>query len=278
MSFEEIIKGLIPNFIAPALILIGGRLVNLYTRKGVTGAARFWLFAKPVILALTIILGCVASIFSEDPWHTRWIYFISITSIYSIFAIWKSIYDLANAGIAGVDPQLNKGTDYKKSLELCQNGLFFLGVGASKLSKHQEELEAAIRRSSTGNQPVRFLLCDPTSIQLSAFASRRGVSPDTYQNSVKESIEKLKQLRDEAHLNIEIRIYTAGNEVQMPLFRLFFMNDDTCLMCHTVFGEGIESELPQYWVKKRRGEKHKHSLYYAMNMYFDQLWSTSTRV
>ena len=119
MSLEEIIKGLIPNFIAPSLICIGGRLVNLYTRKGVTGAARFWLYAKPVILGLTIIFGSAASIFSEDPWHTRWIYFVLITSLYSIFVIWKSIYDLANAGIAGVDPQLNKGTDYKKSLQLC---------------------------------------------------------------------------------------------------------------------------------------------------------------
>jgi hypothetical protein len=214
---------------------------------------------------------------STDPLKGQAFLFCISTAIFCIWFLWYPIFLLANAGIVGVDRKLNKGTDYKKSLQMCQHDLFFLGVGSSKLSEHATELEEAIKKSSNPNNVVRFLLCDPESPQLVAFAERMNKQADSYKKLVQASIDRLEELRSSKNLNIEIRIYHARNENEMPLFRLLFVNGDTCLMSYTVFGEGIEGDLPQYFLKQRK-INDKYSLYYAMKQYFENLWKSSTPI
>ncbi|WP_411825622.1 hypothetical protein [Luteolibacter sp. AS25] len=272
---NAIFWAIVANFLTQILMYCGGRFVRKWIASSTPTVGRIWIWSKPVIFTIIFVVTTCLSFASGGKWQTFWIAFTVGSAISSFWFLYYPTIRLANAGIVGIDSHISKGIDYKKSLNLCKNDLFFLGVGAAKLNENPKELEAAIRRSANPANPVKFLLCSPTSPQLAAFASRAGVDKDTYSRAVEASIKSLKNLRDEKNLNIEIRLYNASSEYLMPKFRLMFINGDVCLMSYTIFGEGLERNLPQYWIRQWQGKGDKTTLYYALNMYFEQLWMSS---
>lgn len=267
--------GIASNLITHILIVWMGRFVRKWIASSTPIVGRIWIWSKPVSFTIFFLIAAICGLTTEGLIQVFWVTFTIFAAVSFFWFLYYPTIKMANAGIVGLDSHIFKGINYKKSLELCKNDLYFLGVGAAKLNEHPNELENAIRKSSSPANPVRFLLCDPSSPMLASFAARAGVNADEYSKKVEQSIKSLIALRDEKSLNIEIKLYNARAEHMMPKFRLMFINGDVCLMSYTIFGEGVEKNLPQYWIRQWQGRGDKSTLYYALNMYYEQLWTSS---
>lgn len=274
----SILLGFIPNILTPWLLKGLDKTIFNLSGSSKANFSKIWLNLRPIIFGAIISVLIIVVLFTNGYYKITTASFCIVLTFIFLRASWFSVSSFAKAGIVGVDPKISDGLNYKKSLTLCKHDFKFLGVGGSKLSENKAEFEAAITRSSSPTNPVRFLLCEPTSPQLIVFANRRNVGAATYQKRVRTSIDAILELKNTKNLNIEIRLYDVRSEAEMPLFRLVFLNGDLCLMSHTVFGEDIEKNLPQYWIKQWQGKNDKYSLYYAMDQYFEQLWATSNPI
>jgi hypothetical protein len=275
---DIIIFPFVVNIACTLLLIWTDRLFRSKLAFSTPNIERIWLWGKPIIYALLLIASILFSAYSEPPWKTTLTWLCITLSLVFIGLLQWPVIKFAQTGIVGVDKHISKGLDYKKSLKLCKHDLFFLGVGATKLLNEKQEFEEAIRRCSSPANPVRFLLSNPQNPILTLAANRAGVTATEFSDKVQKSIDEIKELRDKKGLNIQIKLYDASSEQQMPKFRLLFLNGDICLMSYTIFGESIETTLPQYWVKQWKGKGDKYSLYYPLHMYFEQLWTSAIEI
>jgi hypothetical protein len=174
-------------------------------------------------------------------------------------------------GIVKADPTITQGLSYEKSLNLCANGLEFLGIGAGKLTT-ASTFEAAMRRCHRPDRPIRFLLARANSKTLEDAAKRKGLAPSAYGATVNKSLQILRELKIEKSLNIEVRMYS---EKEDPVFRLMFINDSLCLVSYHVFGEGDGSQLPQLHLNRSSSVRDTQLFYRCFREYFEKLWDRS---
>ncbi len=201
-------------------------------------------------------------------------FFILLMTVTLGFVIWKELSQFWNSGLISLDRTIKTGVDYDKALQLCTNQLDFLGIGASKLTQ-SSEFENAIRRCHRPNIPIRFLLTKPNNQLLIKAAQHIGTDPQDYQKRVAQSLGVLGRLRNDKHMNIEVRFYPSDRQSNMPLFRLMFINNSICLMSYNIFGEGDGSQLPQLHLKRSDNQRDTDSFYYPFRLFFDLLWQDS---
>jgi len=199
---------------------------------------------------------------------------IIITSLLLAFYVWRELSQFWMGGILRYEKSMAKGLDFDRSLELCTNQLDFLGIGASKLTA-SSEFERAVRRCDHPERPVRFLLSRPSNPLLDEAAERLGVNPADYKSKVETSLGKIRQLKVNNHLNIEVRFYSDANVSNTPLFRLMFINNSICLVSYYVFGENDGSNAPQLILKRFEDQREASSFFYPFRLYFDNLWKNA---
>ena len=187
------------------------------------------------------------------------------TSLVVFVFLWRDINQFWVVGIYGADKKVKDGINYEESLELCQNSLSFLGIGASKLTEI-DEFKRALERCSS-NYPVRFLLSEPTNEKLTEAASQANRPVEEYRNIVLKSLQDIAQLKFNRKFNIEVRFYKES-----PVFRLMFIDDSLCLMSYNIFGKGNGSDFPQLHLVKSSGKQKELSFYHPVKMYFEQQW------
>jgi hypothetical protein len=197
-------------------------------------------------------------------------FLISVFSFSSLAYIFFLLFELNkfwSVGIRGVDKNINLGINYKKSLELCQNKIMFLGIGAGKLSKDKEFINALNRCKQT---PIKFLLCNPENKALISAAKSSCKPDDEYKNIVLNSLRVIAELKDRRDLNIEVRLYLGE-----PIVRMMFIDDSICLFSYNALGEGDGSQLPQLHIVKNHSHRDVESFYYFLEKYFNNLWESS---
>jgi hypothetical protein len=186
-----------------------------------------------------------------------------------VFAIfWSQIKQFWDLGLIGADRTIRGGIDYKRSLQMCNNSLSFLGVGARKLTETVPAFTEAMQRCNRPNRSIRFLLCRPDSQLLQHAAEGAGQPPEEYRRRVTDSLRIIADLRNHRAWNIEVRFY----DIPLPLFRLMFIDEWLCLASHYVFGEGDGSEWPQLHVRRSAMDRDVRSLYHPFSVYFEQTW------
>lgn len=208
------------------------------------------------------------------PKESLWLFSL-LSCLPIIMASWHYLSRLWNLGIIYADPSARNGLDYDKSLFICRNKLDFLGVGAYKLTKSKEFINA-IDRCNNQITPIRFLLCHPKGDALKIVAEHAGKPSDDYQKRVLKSLQIIADLKKDQHRNIQVRLYKGNNVENLPMYRLMFINDDLCLCSYTVWGEGDGSQLPQLHLRKMPYRRNTDSFYYAMRNYFEWLWKNSS--
>lgn len=223
------------------------------------------------ILNALLITGWVCNIafifivFLVNPAIWWWIPIFSVWCLAVAIYLWRQRTRLRGVGVVGADLEIRKGINYKRSLSLCHNTLRFLGIGAAKLTK-EDEFEKAIRRCRP-EQPIKFLLCEPTHDILIEAAKRFGKDRDEYKDIVTNSLRKIAQLK-ERYSNIEVRFYST-----FQIFRLMFIDDSICLVSYNVMGQGDGSQLPQLHILRApQSQQDVNSFYYTLERYFDILW------
>jgi hypothetical protein len=263
--------GAIVASIIAALIVEGTRYFVSTTRVHLI---RHQLRARRTVLIVIIVAVTIANPVMWWYLGDGYILFFAVSAL----VLWRFLREELNqfwqVGLIGADRQVEGGVNYSSSLQLCNDSLDFLGIGASKLVRETREFVDAINRCHRSGRPIRFLLCRPDNEQLIEMARQAGRPDGEYQKSVRDSLKVLAELRCGRAKNIEVRFYS-----RLPLFRLMFIDDSLCLASHYVFGEGDGSHLPQLHVIKSIGLKRRdvESLYHPLRTYFEQLWDESER-
>lgn len=231
-------------------------------------------FLKGYLISLLLVTVIYKYNYIEIKYFHIFIVFSTITFLIVLLYLH---YEYKKVGIVGVDSKIKKKRDYKNALKTVRSEYKFLGVGSSKLTEHENEFEQAIRNSTSTNRSAKFLLCDPNSpalIKIAKKANKTGDEVNLFSRSVIKSLEKLANLKEKG-LNIDVRLYTADNEEDMPIFRLMFFNNKYCLASYTIFGvpnhEG--EQLPQLHIQIGKESNAENSYYYAFDKYFERLWN-----
>ncbi|EHW0692024.1 hypothetical protein K1B30_000285 [Vibrio parahaemolyticus] len=175
------------------------------------------------------------------------------------------IKDFQEVGLVKADQRIETGMDAKTMLSNVNSNFMFLGTGANKLTSHPEQFNELLKCGS-----VKFLVCDPESKALEKISSR---AKTDYINTVKASVERLKEYVDDGH-DLELRLYKADLIEQMPIFRLAFFNKNQCLCSYNFFSPDTKdgTQLPQLHIVHPENSKNPESFYFAFNKYFERLW------
>jgi hypothetical protein len=225
--------------------------------------------ARKLALAITIAATLAGNVLLFYLTGRLFPVFSSILLLTALLMLWYQLQQFWDVGLIGADKTIRDGIDCVRSLNMCQNSLSFLGVGARKLTEHAAEFEKAMQRCNRPNRPIRLLLCKPQAEFLQTAAKNANLPSDEYALRVQASLREIAKYRNRRDWNIEVRFY----DVELPLFRLMFIDDWLCLVSHYVFGEGDGSEWPQLHVRRSATERDVHSLYHPFEQYFGELWA-----
>jgi hypothetical protein len=177
-------------------------------------------------------------------------------------------------GIKRVDRTMEQGINPNKALKLCKNNFRFLGIAANKLV-NSEEFEKALKRCGRGAEGIKFLLLSSESRTLQFAASRAKKATEEYQDMVRHTLEHLRKYKEEDGYNIQVRLYRSEKDEDPPIFRLFFIDNQSVLISYYVLGEGSGLQMPQIQLMKNTGGKQSKTFYYAFDHYFNYLWDRS---
>lgn len=224
----------------------------------------------PPALMGVVWLGCAAVGLAYEVFgkltgvDAVYLFLLPSTAILVFLAI--DLWHFWRVGLRRADVAVKKGIDYKRALELCGNGLDFLGTGAAKLSA-EPGFEKALCACSRG-RPIRFLLMRPDHEQLTRAARNASRDRDEYQIIVRRSLAAIASITERRELNVEVRFYDAPQA-----FRLMFLDRSVCLASYNVYGRGDGSQLPQLVLVAHRNMDS--SFYQAFELYFQTAWDNA---
>jgi len=114
----------------------------------------------------------------------------------------------------------------------------FWGISAKSMLSNDEFREVMMKKSK-GNCIFKFMLLNPESQFVAKKALEEGDTAIGWKNEIEANLLRLKQLKDEHHLNIEVRLYD-----QFPVFRVIFSNSNLMYFGWYPIGlQGIRSPL-----------------------------------
>jgi hypothetical protein len=264
----DLLAKVLAEFLLAAVVFVMG-FVRQYFRAHldrINPTLRPWTLGA--IVAVWAVGNALA--FSQGPLAAAIVFVLS--SVVLGLVVGRELGQFWAVGLHGADRQLGTGIDPVRALQLCTNELLFLGTGASKLTNHEPEFEAAIRRCQRPNRPVRMLLLslDTGSRELERAARRAGFDRTAYRTRVVQSLRVVARMRLERALNIQVRMHSEP----VP-FRLMFIDSSLCLVSYNVYGEGDGSQLPQLHLVARRGQRDADTFYHPFLEYFENLWKDS---
>lgn len=198
-----------------------------------------------------------------------------VTAVISLLFLY---FKFSSVGIEGAQRSVASGTNYHQALSLCENGFWFLGTGASKLT-HEANFVDTIRRCNRTPSSVRFLLARPNMKALGDAERSAGVTPNAYSHAVKESLKVLKRLREDRSCNFEVRFYGGISDADdgraqvrdVQYFRMMIIDNTTLLLSYNVYGINNKgSELPQLVISN--GTLSEHSFIRPFVDYYQSIW------
>jgi Domain of unknown function (DUF5919) len=262
-AFSDNLTSIFLNLVASVIYgIVAGALNWLRERHLTTNPRRRW------VLPILLVTWWVGFNFLYIIFVARYSYTaLVISTAISAWLVAKFVNQFWRIGLVGADFETRTGIDYLKALKLCSNSLNFLGIGAAKLTQHQDAFTQAIDRCDRPGNPIRFLLCNPASSSLEKIARKAGKGDNDYKDRVRNSLQVIADLRNNRAKNIEVRFYK-----QFPTFRLMFIDDDLCLTSHYILGKDAGDQLPQLHIVRGSGVRDINSLYYGFRSYFDDIW------
>ena len=234
-----------------------------------------WLKVHITITILAVSTAISAFFLLDESWKFT-VTILLISSLNSLFVMYKRVSSFNKSGIIGIDKELVNGLDYKKSLSLVKSNFKFLGTGGAKLTK-LPEFDRAIRSACQSN-PVKFLLCHPESKALELIANQASRDVAEYKQNVRASLRIIKRYVDQ-QMDIQVRFYKADTVNDMPIFRLMFFNSQYCLCSYNIFGNDDQKgeKAPQLHLHAPHNSSGTDSFHIAFSKYFERLWEQSDK-
>jgi hypothetical protein len=175
----NIIFGIIGNLMTLGLIWLVTKVPSSLSRRDPRRSSRLlpWLIGFLPLLNIGFFLFIVLT--TQSVW---WLVAIPISFSALMGLLWQELNAFWGVGIRGVDREITKGIDYGNSLKLVQNKLKFMGIGASKLSRLEDEFENALVRCKK-EDPIKLLLCKPNDEKLTLAAKRFNKPENQYRDN-----------------------------------------------------------------------------------------------
>ncbi|NJL71846.1 MAG: hypothetical protein HC888_09640 [Candidatus Competibacteraceae bacterium] len=221
-----------------------------------------------IINSSLVVVGCIVLDISRE---FSLIFLLVVTTVTVFF----QLRPLVQVGIVGVDRQVQVGLGYASSLKLCNNSIWFMGTGASKLTELPEFGDAVKRCNRPSSSiPLRFLLAHPGNEYITAAARRAGERDQrVYSDKIIRSLDIIRELRNNLDLNLEVRFFIPDRKDDFPWFRMMFLDDRLCLVSYNVYGKGNGRQLPQLHIRRLEDGDETRGFYYVFHQYFEREWA-----
>ena len=221
-----------------------------------------------VLLSVTgMALGSIA-------WGLNPLIALAVWAIILLVGIQAILANLSRVGLMNAFATTRAGLTPEGSLKLVHSELAFLGIGGGKLTVSAEFAKALRRCADAGGQ-VRFLLSDPENPSLERLAKQNLRDDASYRGRVRESIREIIHKGGLAGVPCEVRIYRLENKLELPHFRLMFIDNSMCLFSHLVWNDAEGWDNPQLVLRKDT-KKKPNSLYLGYQTYFEDLWNSTS--
>ena len=264
LDFKGIYNNIVANALWVAAIAVGGLVLVIqrwiFRRLGLSSFFRLCVIHSALFVALYIAIGRPSEV---------WAYCLALIGVLvtSLLILRGYIF----TGISGVYLTTEKGIGYKRSLEMANHSIDFLGIGGDKLTS-LPEFVPAMRRCAVDGREVRFLLSPPSNTLLETLARRNNTDPKAYEDKVKASLRRIAEARKTYSLNIKVKFYPVKHKKDLQLFRLMFINNSICLWSWTIWGAHAGYENPQVILSKRSRLPGAKPAYRAFADYFENVW------
>lgn len=199
------------------------------------------------------------------------VYFITTNLIYALITIGTLelliiIALLLRAqkckSIIGVRKSFRSFDEAPKPLEMIHevtSEFRFMGISAKTLLI-DEAFDREMIQKARGSCHFKFLLLNPQSKYVKEKAIEEGDTPIGWKNEIEASIERLHTLRDQHHLNLEIRLFDS-----YPIFRIILVNS---IMYFSWYPSGRRGSTSPMQIS----ENINQSMYEPFSNYFNKLW------
>jgi hypothetical protein len=222
---------------------------------------------------LFLWIGAWAKVFSVN---ADWLNAIAqVEIISSVAALFVSLFyalRLRRIGIVSADAEIERGLDYAASLNKVTTSFDFIGIGAAKLTRHQDAFTNAVERAMRHSSNVRLVLCDPRSPLTKRLEQLAGVSAGKYLINVKSSFAFLEQSQRRFGGVLQIRTYKPQTEDELVILRLMLIDGRLALVSPNVPGLREGKSAPQLHLASERLIGTDPTLYAALRKQFEQLW------
>lgn len=214
-------------------------------------------------LAAAVLLNVVAGVITY--FFTRQVTYALVAAIVVEMAVIIAMYVRLKSkpklvGITDSAPTFAEGPDIVTIAQTVSTEFAFWGISAKSMLSDDRFRDVMVRKAK-GNCEFRFMLLNPNSPYVAKKALEEGDTAAGWKNEIEANIMRLKQLRDEHHLNIEVRVYD-----QFPVFRVIFTNSNKMYFGWYPVGlQGIRS--PLLIVENSQG-----ALYQPVRLSFNDLW------
>jgi hypothetical protein len=171
--------------------------------------------------------------------------------------------------IPGFKKYSGKFEDGYKVSDILDNVSFsfdFVGISARTMLIEELFIEKLIK-SAKGKNKFRFLLLNPNCENVEIKSNEEGDTKSSWENEINASIERLKSLKKEHKLNIEIRLYNS-----YPIFRQVILNNSIMYFSWYPTGQrGSSSPVMCF-------DDSKKSIYQPLKANYEELWKSSIEI
>jgi hypothetical protein len=223
---------------------------------------------KKIVIELGIaflvnIAAGVIVFFSTKQLTLALITIVSVEAIIIVVMYFYFIHKHEIVGITDFAPTFAEGPSIATIVQSVTTEFAFWGISSKSLLNSDEFREIVIRKAK-GDCVFKFLILDPNSPNVEKKAIEEGDTATGWKNEIEANIMRLKQLRDEHHLNIQVRLY-----YQFPVLRVIFVNSNLMYFGWYPLGlQGIRSPLLIV-------RNEQDTLYQPIRLSFNNLWDRS---
>lgn len=215
--------------------------------------------------AINVIAGILIFVFVSNLTNA----FILLSIIEFLIIVYLLYKNYNEHVIPGVKKYSSKFEDGYKVSEILDNvsvSFDFIGISARTMLIDELFIDKLIK-CAKGKNKFRFLLLNPDCENVEIKSNEEGDIKSSWQNEINASIERLKSLRKEHKLNIEVKIYNS-----YPIFRQVILNNST--MYFSWYPTGLRgSSSPMMCF-----DDSKKSIYQPLKANYEEIWKMSEEI
>jgi uncharacterized protein DUF5919 len=216
-------------------------------------------------LLINLVAGILIFVFATNITNA-FILLSIIEFLVIVYLLFRNYKEHIIPGVKKFSEKFENGYDVTEILEDVSSSFDFIGISARTMLINEIFIEKLLKKAK-GKNKFRFLLLNPDCNNVDIKSSEEGDIKSSWENEINASIERLKSLKKEHKLNIEIRLYES-----YPIFRQIILNNTLMYFSWYPTGQrGTSSPVMCF-------DDSKKSIYQPLKANFEEIWKTSIQI